>query len=433
MQRPRRRRRVAPGVPHRPAESRAVDPRVAGPVLEHLLNANLLPFWRRVLEPAADGGFALGHDILGRPLHAPRRRLVAQARALWFLSRLLRSGRGDARDRRRADAGFAFLVERLWDPEEGGFWWEIDVRRRAASAPAKQLYGHAFALFAIAEYALATGSGAAAEEAVRIFGLLEERFHDRVHGGYFEFFERDWRSPAAGAADHLGGPADGKLANSHLHLLEAFATLAELSREPLVRERLAEVVAILTGLALRRPHLTLADRHRPDWQALAPADHEPVSYGHDLELVHLLIAADRIGGCVAPSRVQLLSAVFAGAVRWGEDRRLGGFHAAGPPGAPADDRRKVWWVQAEALLAAIELYRLTADPDHLACFLRTLDWIAGRQADREHGEWFEEIEPDGHARGPKAGAWKCPYHTGRALLASLDSLAASGAAAPGEA
>ena len=42
---------------------------------------------------------------------------------------------------------------------------------------------------------------------------------------YFEFFARDWGPAPEGARPYLGGTADMKLMNTHLHLMEAFATL----------------------------------------------------------------------------------------------------------------------------------------------------------------------------------------------------------------
>jgi mannose/cellobiose epimerase-like protein (N-acyl-D-glucosamine 2-epimerase family) len=37
-------------------------------------------------------------------------------------------------------------------------------------------------------------------------------------------------------------------------------------------------------------------------------------------------------------------------------------------------------------------------------------------ADREYGEWYNTIGPDGRISGHKANEWKAPYHSARACL-----------------
>ena len=42
--------------------------------------------------------------------------------------------------------------------------------------------------------------------------------------------------------------------------------------------------------------------------------------------------------------------------------------------------------------------------------------------DRDNGEWFWAVHPDGtpDKDSPKAGFWKCPYHNTRMCLQVLD-------------
>jgi mannobiose 2-epimerase len=132
--------------------------------------------------------------------------------------------------------------------------------------------------------------------------------------------------------------------------------------------------------------------------------------------MHLLIAARAVLGVDNGQHCDFYRGVLRDAVRYGEDRENGGFFHSGPVGQTAADRRKIWWVQAEALLACCELYQLSGDDDVFECFERTLGWITARQVDWDGGEWFAEIMPDGRHAGVKAGPWKAGYHTGRALL-----------------
>ena len=95
----------------------------AGRAIEAVLVDNLLPFWRMTLAGTGRGrAYPLNHDIAGRLLGPANRRLVAQARTLWFLARLVRAGRGGAGNLELAARGFRFLARRLWDGRYGGFY-----------------------------------------------------------------------------------------------------------------------------------------------------------------------------------------------------------------------------------------------------------------------------------------------------------------------
>ena len=63
----------------------------------------------------------------------------------------------------------------------------------------------------------------------------------------------------------------------------------------------------------------------------------------------------------------------------------GGFYDSGPLGQPADRRDKVWWVQAEALVSALTMYRLTADPKYAQVYLKTWAFINTKQTDWSTG------------------------------------------------
>src|SRR5262249_55847629 len=95
----------------------------------------------------------------------------------------------------------------------------------------KDVDAHAYALQALAEYALATRDAHALAWAERLFDLLERRAADGPLG-YASSFERDW-SPAADPA------LAGKRVGAHMHLMTAFGTLAAASTRPAPRAALA--------------------------------------------------------------------------------------------------------------------------------------------------------------------------------------------------
>ena len=103
-------------------------------------------------------------------------------------------------------------------------------------------------------------------------------------------------------------------------------------------------------------------------------------------------------------------------LRWGWDRKRGGVYFAGPLGGPAHSRKKVWWVQAEAMVAALLAYRLTGHPRYGRFFLSTFEWVSAHQVDWRQGAWHETVHPNGRITGEKAGHWNTPYHNGRAMI-----------------
>jgi mannobiose 2-epimerase len=399
------------------------------PAVEKNLRENVIPFWLPRTVDREHGGYTIHHGADGRPLPGGSKAIVTQARTLWLASRLLRSDDAQPQFRDAADAGYRFLRDRMWDREHGGFYWEVDPAGTTVVRGDKHLYGQAFGLYALSEYCLAVRSREACALADRLFDLLDARAHDQRHGGYAEFFARDWSAPPAGAIGYLGAPADLKLMNTHLHLLEAFTTYVEAGAPPRARDRLAELVAIETQAVIRSQWAASTDRHRLDWTPVLEGDAARVSYGHDLENIWLVVRALRtLRQPDAPYR-ELFRSVFDSALRYGYDREAGGFFESGRPGEPADRRAKVWWVQAEALVGALAMFELTGEDRYADVFARTWEWIDTRQTDWRAGEWHEAIEPDGRPRGGnKAHAWKAGYHNGRALIESVERIRTAAAA-----
>ena len=385
-------------------------------ILDDLLRGGILPFWLPATLDRRHGGYALNHGPDGRWRGPARKRLVTQARTLWFFARLARSPLSKPAHVEAAEHGWRFLRDRLLDRRYGGYLWEVEADGRPRQ-DGKHLYGQTFAIYALAEYARAAKDREALALARETFRLLERHAHDARHGGYRECFRRDWTPLRDGRRGLLGQPAGLKLQNTHLHVLEALTALLDVDGGRDVRERLEEVRDLLLGPFARPGGLGLREALEHNLSP-ARADTGRVSYGHDLETVFLLIEAARALGCAPPVAVRGL---FEHALLHGFDRARGGFFAGGPAGGTADDRRKVWWVQAEALVSALTMHQLTGEAAFLGCFARTLAWIATRQA-VPGGDWHAEVLEDGTIRGDRAGAWKDPYHQGRAVLRCLEVL-----------
>jgi cellobiose epimerase len=405
-----------------PAMGRAqtvADVRAVAPQLEKNLTDNILRFWYPGTVDREHGGFLIDHDAQGRFKGEAPKAIVTQARMVWLSARLVREGRGGEPMRAAARQGYRFLMDRMWDREQGGFFWEVDRAGTRVVHPHKHLYGQAFGLYALAEYARATKDPAALADTRRLFELIEQRAYDREYGGYREFFARDWGPAPDDVRPYLGAAADLKLMNTHLHLMEALTAVYRVDSSPHVARRLSELVIIQSTTVVRKSIGACTDQYARDWTPNLAGTAARASYGHDLENIWLLADALEALGLPASPLLDLFKQLFTYSLTHGYDDARGGFYDSGPLGRPADRKDKIWWVQSEALVSALTMYRLTREARYAQVFLKTWEFTNTMQADWQSGEWHPTVTADGRATGDKAHRWKAGYHNGRAMLECL--------------
>ncbi len=363
-----------------------------------LLKASLLAFYLPASLDREDGGYLEGFED-GRFRPIGEKFLVHQARQLWFFSTLASEGIERDASLVAAKSGYVFLHEKMRDRDLGGYFARVsdsgsprDMRKHA--------YLQAFALYGLVAYAGASGDAEALEAARALFRTLDAKAHDARYGGYAESFARDWSPIDDPKSPGIVGAPGTKTFNTHLHLLEAFAALYRAWPDPTLKSRLEELIAINT-LTVRHPEFPCnLDGWRPDWSRIDTPANLLASYGHDIECTWLVLdAADALKR--PPTLLRSWSEGLCDhALTHGFDREHGGFFYTGPPGRPAEDRRKEWWVQAEGLVAMIDLHRDTGRRDAFDAFVKTLDFVEKHQVCPEGG-WYR-------AGRPTAPPWTTP-------------------------
>lgn len=393
------------------------------PRLETMLLDNVASFWLNRAIDRTNGGYLIDFDAQGTPRHGGPKMIVTQARTVWFFSRLARAGYHETENLAAAEHGYRFLRDKMWDPEHGGFYWEVDATGDNKRNTQKHLYGQAFALYALSEYHLATQDPNVLGFAVDFFNLLDRTAHDPNHSGYREFFNRDWSVPPDTSTGVLSVPFSMKLMNTHLHLLEAFTTFYEASQLPLARARLQELILIQSNTMVVKSLGACTDKYDRNWKRRMEGDYGRVSYGHDIENIWLLMKACDAVGVANDTLTDLYRFIYDYSWRRGYDFTNGGFFDSGVLGKPADALTKTWWVQAEALPSALYMYRLADRDQYLDVFEQTFDFVDRFFADWTHGEWHGSTAADGsNPSGSKGQSWKCGYHNGRALLECIEVL-----------
>ncbi|MBI4891075.1 MAG: AGE family epimerase/isomerase [Acidobacteria bacterium] len=400
-----------------PLFAQAPLPSAIVPEMEKVLNGNIVAFWYPKTIDAKYGGYTLNHGPNGEWKGDAPKMIVTQARMVWLFARLARAGHGDrARMLQAADHGYRFLMDKMWDPVHGGFYWGVDATGGKPERPKKNLYGQSFALYALSEFAMASGRRDVLDRATGLFRLLEQKSHDSLYGGYREQFNADWTPTPPGEIGSMGVAGDVKLMNTHLHLLEALTTFYRASKLPLARERLLELITIESNTVFRKDVGSCSDQYKLDWTPILQGAGARSSYGHDLENIWLLVDAASAAGVPVAPYLDLFRHNFAYSMKYGWDSQAGGFWYWGPFGAPAAGLTKSWWVQAEALVSALTMYQLTSDPQYWEVFLKTWEFVKRYQVDWQSGEWWSEVDANLKPSGGKANEWKAGYHNGRAML-----------------
>jgi mannobiose 2-epimerase len=390
------------------------------PKFEQTLNENILKFWYPRAIDRENGGYIIRWGPKGEAMPPGPKALVTQARTVWLFARAARAGYGDRKQMlAAAEHGYRFLTTRMYDARHGGFAWETDVTGQVKTKPRIHLYGQSFALYAISEYAMASGRKDVLDFAVKFFQTLEAKSHDRQYGGYVEFFNEDWTKPADGEPSYMSGPPGVKLMNTHLHLMEAMTTFYRASKLPLARERLVELMFIESNAVVRKGLGACTDQYQRDWTPILEGAGARVSYGHDLENVWLLADAAEAAGIAVAPLLDLFDGAWRYSLKYGWDEKDGGFWYWGRFQEPATGREKSWWVQAEVLVSALTMFKLTRDPRYWEVFEKTWAFVEKHHVDREVGEWWQTVDANLRATGEKANAWKGGYHNGRAMIEGI--------------
>lgn len=386
---------------------------------QHVLD----PLFPRIIDPA--GGFQEHYAPDWSPLTNDTRSLVFQSRAVWVASASAELVPDRAKDLHTAARhGLAWLRDHQWDQEHGGFWWQTDPQGNPTDRAQneKHAYGIAFAIYALAEMARAFGDEDALNLAVRAFTWLDHHAHDRQNRGYYENLSpegtplRHEGHPEVRSRPGLIGAAVGfRTFNTHLHLLEAYATLLHVWPEPVVEQRVAELLDLLKNKMYVEPgcfhgHFTA------DWKPVPYPD----SYGHDVEAAFLILEAAGLTDDPDPlATADLARRVVDHAINVALDPVDGSMFSEGDAFGHIYDRRKIWWVQAEALNAFAVLHNLFGhQTDHYAeAILNLWDFVQNHQLDHQDKGFHAELDHHNNPLPrPKLDPWTEGYHQTRALI-----------------
>jgi mannobiose 2-epimerase len=398
--------------------------------LQSELTENILPFWLKYGRDTGSGGFYayLDNDLCGNRL-VPRS-VVMTARHLWTYSAAFRL-LDDRRWLEAADYAYQYL-QSYWDWVFGGMYWTIDVNG-GPSDTRKQIYGQAFAIYGMSEYASALWcfgdtqkASQVLDRAMILFGYLQGYAHDRDYGGYYEALSNNWQSTTNSRLSEVDMNCD-KSMNTNLHVLEALTSLLKAVALQRPDERFLVQEALESLITVTVEHICGDDFHLDlfftrEWNRL----NDCISFGHDIEASWLLWeAAHTVGKEALKDKIRPLVLKMA-AVSLNE-----GFDSTGDCGALENeisagrrDRTRIWWCQAEALVGFFNAWQLTGEEQYRNAVYQEWRWIQQYQKDSQKGDWFSAVSPEGEPdrTQAKGGNWKTPYHNARCCMVLISAL-----------
>lgn len=388
-----------------------------------LLEANILSFWQERMVDYQQGGFygrIDGYNVL----HPDAEKgAVLNARILWTFSAAARV-LNNTPYRILAARAYDYLMQRFMDREQGGVYWSLNADGTPLDTK-KQTYAIAFAIYGLAEYVRLTNNQEALNAAIRLFEDLEAHAYkfenekmSKCKNGYVEALTRDWQP----IADMRLSEKDENgvfTMNTHLHVLEAYTNLyrvlKNVQRDDVqgTKERITKQLRTLIDIFANRifdpatGHLMLFFDEK--WQP----SNTHTSPGHDIEAAWLLHEALEVFG-----DEELLN------------QTLPVIHSLAQAAEEDIMDEKEWWCYAEAVVGYIDQWKLYQEEKPIESNINlelaemAFHYIQTHLMDRENGEWFWTILPDGtpDRTHDKAGFWKCPYHNSRMCIEIIERL-----------
>jgi mannobiose 2-epimerase len=374
------------------------------------LTSCILPYWLKLKDPR--GGYYGEVAADGTVLYDAPRGVILNARIIWSFAAAYQAlhetsylvAAVHARD---------YFLEHFCDHKYCGVYWSVDAEGERLDTK-KQLYAQGFAIYGLSELYKVTRDDEVLKNAVNLYKVVETYFADKENGGYIEALARDF-SPLEDMSLSAHDINADKTMNSHLHILEAYANLYQVWPDEELKgavERLLDIIG--TKVMAADGHLQIYFTR--DWSVMPGG----VSYGHDIETSWLALEC-----AFALKDLDIVNRVRPWALAMGK---------AGNEGLLADgslryeklldgsfDDSRQWWVQAETVVGNLWLWKYHSDPQGAERALAAWGYIRDHLVDREAGEWWWAVLPDGSLdlSQPKAGFWKCPYHNARMCLQVL--------------
>ncbi len=374
----------------------------------HLLE-DIIPFWEKNSADTEAGGYITALDQTGNPI-SRNKWIWAQGRQTYAFAALYNQLEKRPQWLDFAKSGRDFLVEHAY-AGDGRWFYKLDRFGRKIIQDNLSIATDAFALMGLCEYAMASGSD-------RDIDIIEETF---------KAIENSFKKPGKKQFHHIDLAEEYEHHSPYMVAINLGAVVSGVTGA----ERTKELVDLCLEKVLyffsRDKEQALFEMLNPDGTVAEAAEGAVINPGHALESMWFCIeeALKRKDNRVLERASRITSWHITKA--W--DEKYGGIVAFMNPGGQSDRlpprfpgktgvkwNSKIWWVHSEALYA-LALCAEHGDASFFyPWFVKVHDYVKENFVDKEHGEWFMQLEPDGSPQTTdKSTGIRCAFHSGRAL------------------
>lgn len=438
-------------------------------IKKHLLE-DMIPFWKKLRDDEF-GGFYGEVDYQLIVHNKAGKGCILNSRILWFFSNAYMITK-DEECLEYATHAYEYLKSTFLDQEYGGVYWSVTYDGKPEDTT-KHTYNQAFAIYALASYYDISGNKEALQLAYELVDKIETYCCDDIM--YLEAFDRKF-IPVPNEKLSENGIMATRTMNTLLHVFEAYTELYRVDKNSKIADKLRWMLCIFTEKVYNPTLRRLEVFFDFDMNSLIDLN----SYGHDIEASWLLdrgceilradivnsinettlknistdnilsenivienispesissenISPENIASEIIKSKIispenitsenispeniiSKISNITKNLTDHIKEVAYDGISLNNECFHGEVDKRKIWWVQAEAILGFINGYEKDITrTDYLAAAGSIWDFVKECMIDHRAGsEWLNELSEDG-VPYPKeiVGPWKCPYHNGR--------------------
>ncbi|WAH56387.1 AGE family epimerase/isomerase [Pseudomonas silvicola] len=314
------------------------------------------------------------------------------------------------------DHGLKALAGPLKDHAHGG--WDDGSGRKMA-------YAHAFVALAAATATIA-GRPGARELLSDVTAIIERHFWSQEEGVQRDSFALDWSDEE----DYRG-------ANSNMHSVEAFMTIADALDQPVWRTRALRICERFIHQIASAHDFCVVEHFDRQWRILHDYHHDQPDHdlrpygmtpGHFVEWAHLLLKLEAaLAGAAVPAPDWLAehaAKLFEAGVAygWAADGAPGLVYTIGWDRKP-HMRHRVHWAHAEAITAASALLDRTGRQEYEQWYQTFWDYLDLYLIDRDNGSWHNELDEYNRPKEQVYQGKADLYHAYQATLTPLLPLA----------
>lgn len=376
--------------------------------IEKELVSHILPFWMNMMDDTYGGFYGEMSEALVLNKEAPKGGL-AITRMLWTFSSAYRVLK-EEKYLDYARHAYTFLSEKMIDQEHGGVYWMANYKGEVID-DRKHIYNQAFGIYACSEYYRVSHDETALETAISLYNLVCGVGYDEEQEAYLEEFSRTWL-PLSNEKLSENGVMASLTYNTHLHILEAYTNLYRVWPKAELKQRIVRLLTIF--------RTNIYDENTTYYRVFFNAQWESIldmkSFGHDIESSWLVYEALKVIGEESNSKWMEMVIKPAYSILKSDLNDDGSLIYEEVEGKV--NRKKVWWVQAEAMVGFYNAYELTKSEPFLVAAKKVWTYTEKNIIDqREGGEWLAELD-ENHCsvKAPVVEPWKLAYHNTRCCL-----------------